>query len=65
MGCLGCLMWAVLFVLCWPVALIFLVLYPIIWIILLPFKLVGFAVTGILELVWIIITFPFRLLRGF
>ena len=60
---LGFLLWCVLFILCWPVALAALFLYPIVWLILLPFRIVGIAVGGVLELVWSIITFPARLIR--
>ena len=60
---LGFLLWCILFVLCWPLALAALVLYPIVWLLLLPFRLIGIAVGGVLELVAAIITLPFRLLR--
>ena len=58
------LVWCVLLVLCWPLALLALVLYPIIWLLLLPFRLVGIAVGGALELVRAIIFLPARILRG-
>jgi hypothetical protein len=58
------LMWCVLFVLCWPLAILALVLYPIVWLILLPFRIVGIAVEGALELVWAVITLPARLIRA-
>jgi len=58
------LLWCILFVLCWPLALLALVLYPLVWLLLLPFRIVGVAVTGVLELLWAIITLPARLLRG-
>ena len=57
------LLWCILFVLCWPVALLALVLYPILWLLLLPFRIVGIAVGGVLALVGSIITLPARLLR--
>ena len=57
------LLWCILFVLCWPLALMALVLYPIVWLLLLPFRLVGIAVGGALELVGAIITLPVRVLR--
>jgi hypothetical protein len=60
----GFLLWCILLVLCWPLALLALVLYPIVWLILLPFRLVGFAVEGALELVRAIILLPVRILRG-
>lgn len=58
------LLWCVLFVLCWPLALLALVLYPLVWIILLPFRLVGIAVHGALALVWALVTLPARLLSA-
>jgi hypothetical protein len=57
------LLWCILFVLCWPLALAALVLYPIVWLILLPFRLVGIAVSGVLHLVWAIVTLPFTIIR--
>ena len=57
------LLWCILFVLCWPLALLALVLYPIVWLILLPFRLVGIAVSGVLHLVWAIVTLPFTVIR--
>jgi hypothetical protein len=61
---LSFLLWCLLLVLCWPLALLALVLYPIIWLLLLPFRLIGIAVTGVLELVRAIIFLPARVLRG-
>jgi hypothetical protein len=58
------LLWCILLVLCWPIALVALVLYPLVWLLLLPFRLVGIAVEGALELVWAIITLPARVLRA-
>ncbi len=60
---LNLLLWCILLVLCWPLALVALVLYPIIWLLLLPFRLLGIAVAGALQLVWAIVTLPARLLR--
>jgi len=56
------LLWCLLFVLCWPVALIALVLYPIVWLLLLPFRIVGIAVGGVLHLLGAIVTLPARVL---
>jgi hypothetical protein len=56
------LLWCILFILCWPLALVALVLYPIVWVLLLPFRIVGIAVGAVLELVWAIVTLPARLL---
>jgi len=58
------LLFCILLVVCWPLALLALVLYPIVWILLLPFRLVGIAVGGVLELVGAIITLPARLIRA-
>jgi hypothetical protein len=58
------LLWCMLFILCWPVALLALLLYPLVWLVLLPFRLVGIAVGGALELVGAIIFLPARLLRA-
>jgi len=57
-------LWCILFVLCWPLALLALILYPLVWLILLPFRLVGIAVGGVLDLVWVIVTLPARILRA-
>jgi hypothetical protein len=57
------LLWCLLFIACWPLALLALVLYPIVWLILLPFRLLGFAVKGILRLIWEALTLPFRLIH--
>ena len=56
-------LWLILLVLCWPLALVALVLYPLVWLLLLPFRIVGIAVGGVLQLVWAIVTLPARVLR--
>ncbi len=58
------LLWCILLILCWPLALLALVLYPFVWLLLLPFRLIGIAVEGVLELVRAIIMLPARVLRG-
>jgi hypothetical protein len=58
------LLWLILLVLCWPVALLALLLYPIVWLILLPFRILGFAVDGVLGFVKGVILLPSRVLRG-
>ena len=58
------LMWCLLFVVCWPLALLALILYPIVWLILLPFRIVGIAVGGVFELLRAIMFLPARVLRG-
>ncbi|MBM3760905.1 MAG: hypothetical protein FJW36_11725 [Acidobacteria bacterium] len=57
------LLWCLLFVCCWPLALVALALYPLIWLLLLPFKLIGIAVGGVLRLVWEVVTLPVTILR--
>jgi len=61
---LNFLLWLILFVLCWPLALLAVLLYPFVWLLLLPFRLVGVAVSGVFELLHAVITLPARLLRG-
>lgn len=58
------LLWCILLVLCWPLALAALVIYPVVWLLLLPFRVVGIAVEGALGLVWAVITLPMRVLRA-
>ncbi|HEV2462835.1 MAG TPA: hypothetical protein VGT04_03450 [Acidobacteriaceae bacterium] len=58
------LLWCLLFIFCWPLALLALVLYPIVWLLLLPFRLLGIAVEGALELVAALIVLPAKLLRA-
>ncbi len=57
------LLWCILLVMCWPLALAALVLYPLVWLVLLPFRMVGIAVGGVLELMKAIILLPARVLR--
>jgi len=57
-------LWCILFILCWPLALLALVLYPIAWLLLLPFRIVGIAVHGVLALTWAAVTLPARLLSA-
>lgn len=58
------LLWLLLFVVCWPLALLAIVVYPIVWLILLPFRLVGIAVDGVLAFFKAIIFLPARVLGG-
>jgi hypothetical protein len=58
------LVWLILLILCWPAAILALLLYPIVWLVLLPFRLAGIAVEGILGLVKGILFLPGRVLRG-
>jgi hypothetical protein len=57
------LLWCILFVLCWPLAIAALLIYPLVWLVLLPFRLVGIAVAGALALVWSVVMLPFVLVR--
>lgn len=57
------LLWCLLLVFCWPLAIAALFFYPIVWLILLPFRIVGIAVEGALGLVWSIVTLPFFVVR--
>jgi hypothetical protein len=58
------LLWCLLLVFCWPLALLALVLYPLVWLLLLPFRLLGIAVDGVLGLVRGLILLPARILQG-
>jgi hypothetical protein len=58
------LLWLVLFIFCWPLALLVLILYPIIWLVLLPFRLLGVAVDAVFDLLKAILMLPARLLGG-
>jgi hypothetical protein len=57
-------LWLLLLVFCWPLALLALFLYPIVWLLLLPFRLLGFAVEGVFEFLRAILMLPARVLRG-
>ena len=58
------LLWCILLVLCWPLAIVALILYPLIWLVLLPFKIIGVAVGGALDLIWALFTLPARIVRS-
>jgi len=58
------LLWCILLVVCWPLALVALVLYPLVWLLLLPFRVVGIAVGGVLEFLRAVIMLPARALGG-
>jgi hypothetical protein len=58
------ILWCILLVLCWPLALLALIAYPFVWLLLIPFRLVGIAVTGVLELVSAMIFLPVRLVKA-
>ena len=58
------LLWVIVFLLCWPVALLALVLYPLVWLLLLPFRLVGIAMEGVFQFLRALFLLPARVLRG-
>jgi len=58
------LLWCILLVICWPLALLALIAYPFVWLLLLPFRIIGIAVGGVLELVSAIIFLPVRMVRA-
>ncbi len=58
------LLWLILLILCWPLALLALILYPIVWLLLLPFRLIGITATAVLDLIKSILLLPSRVLRG-
>ena len=60
---LNVLLFCILLVLCWPLAIVALILYPFIWLVLLPFRLVGLVVTGVFDLIRAIFLFPVRILQ--
>lgn len=57
-------LWCLLLIFCWPIAILALVLYPFVWLILLPFRIVGIAVRGVLDLLRALFFLPARILRG-
>ena len=57
------LLWCILLVLCWPLALLALVMYPLVWLVLLPFRIVGVAVGSVLALIWSLVVLPVRILE--
>jgi hypothetical protein len=58
------LLWCILLCLCWPLAVLALIIYPFVWLLLLPFRIVGIAVHGVLDLLRAIFFLPVRILRG-
>ncbi len=58
------LVWCVLLVVCWPLSLVVALLYPVVWLLMLPFRIVGIAVRGVLELMATVIFLPVPVLRG-
>ena len=58
------LLWLILLILCWPLALLALILYPLVWLVLLPFRLLGIAVDGVFQFLKAIVLLPARVLKG-
>jgi hypothetical protein len=58
------LLWLLLLIFCWPLALLALILWPLVWLIALPFRLLGIAVDGVFDLLRALLTLPARILRG-
>ena len=58
------LLWLILLILCWPLAIAALILYPIIWLILLPFRLIGITVNAVFDILITVIKLPFKILQG-
>lgn len=56
------LLWFILLVICWPLALAILFLYPLIWLVLLPFRILGFAVEGVFQFIRALFMLPARIL---
>ena len=58
------LLWLILFVLCWPLALLALILFPLVWLLSIPFRLVGITLDGVFQLLRAVLTLPARILSG-
>jgi hypothetical protein len=61
---MGFILWLILLFFCWPLAILALILYPVVWLFLLPFRILDFAVEGVLEMIRAIFTLPARVLAG-
>lgn len=57
-------LWLILFILCWPLALIMIILFPIVWLLLLPFRIIGFTLDAVFSLIKAILLFPFKLVKA-
>ena len=60
---IGFLLWCILLVICWPLAIIMIILFPLVWLILLPFKIVGFSIELIFKFIGAVLMFPFKVLK--
>ena len=61
---LGFLLWCILFIFCWPLAILALLLWPLVWLVTLPFRLLGIAVDGAFALLRALVMLPARVLGG-
>ena len=61
---IGVVLWCILLVICWPLALLLLFIFPVLWLLLLPFRIVGFSIGLLFKLITAILLFPFRLLKS-
>ncbi len=61
---IGLALWFILFVICWPVALVMLFLFPLVWLLLLPFRIVGFTIDVVFSIIKGILLFPFKLVKA-
>jgi len=61
---LAFVLWCLLFVICWPIALLMLVLFPLVWLLLLPFRIVGFTLEVVFSLIKAVLLFPFKLVKA-
>ena len=64
MSFIGFLLWVILFIICWPLALVLIILYPVIWLLSLPFRLLGITVEAVFKLIRELLMLPFRVVRG-
>jgi hypothetical protein len=61
---LALVLWCLLFVICWPIALMMLILFPLVWLLLLPFRIVGFTLEVVFSLIKAVLLFPFKLVKA-
>jgi hypothetical protein len=61
---LAILLWFILFVLCWPLAIALIFLFPLIWLLMLPFRLIGFTIEAVFKLIGAILMLPFRIVKA-
>lgn len=57
-------LWFILFVICWPIALVMIILFPLVWLFLLPFRIVGFTLEVVFSLIKAVLLFPFKLVKA-